>query len=272
MWGSSRATTGSGCPAARRSGPIRLSQKRCSSAGPAGTGPRRPRYSDSAMTATATPGQYLLIRRLDLPPGQPHVLPVLGTAGAPGEHDLLHHHRRAPLAGGRNVQDREGRVRLGPDPGPHLERDLPTHRPRRPRPAPRRRHPQRDHRHWCGSPSPPSTTPPSAPAGHQHGGRRQRRRWPGQRRRPADPPRRRPRPGPRWPALPTLDISPIKLSIAEATRLATLAAALHPTGLDHPRPRLAFALRWSRRRRRPTRPQPGWHHYNTRLIAATETG
>ena len=65
------------------------------------------------------------------------------------------------------------------------------------------------------------------------------------------------------------DISPIKLSIAEATRLATLAAR-YTTGLIT-RARLAFALRWSRRRRR-HQATARWHHYNTRLIAATETG
>jgi SRSO17 transposase len=65
------------------------------------------------------------------------------------------------------------------------------------------------------------------------------------------------------------DISPIKLSIAEATRLATLTAR-YTTGLIT-RARLAFALRWSRRRRR-HQATARWHHYNTRLIAATETG
>jgi hypothetical protein len=65
------------------------------------------------------------------------------------------------------------------------------------------------------------------------------------------------------------DISPIKLSIAETTRLATLAAH-YTTGLIT-RARLAFALRWSRRRRR-HQATARWHHYNTRLIAATETG
>ena len=108
-----------------------------------GNGSKGPRYSDWAMTATAIPGQYLLIRRLISRPDQLHVLPVLGAAGPPGDHDLFHHHRRAPLAGGRNVQNRKGRARLGPDPGPHLGRDLPAYRPGRPRPAPRSRHPRR---------------------------------------------------------------------------------------------------------------------------------
>ena len=42
MWGSSRATTRSGCPRARRSGPIRPSRTRCSSAGRPGTAPKDP--------------------------------------------------------------------------------------------------------------------------------------------------------------------------------------------------------------------------------------
>jgi len=47
-------------------------------------------------------------------------------------------------AGGRrNLQNRKGRARLGPVPGPHLGRHLPANRPVRPRPAPRHRHPQR---------------------------------------------------------------------------------------------------------------------------------
>ena len=81
-----------------------------------------------------------------LAPGQLHLLPVLGPTRPPGHHDLLHHHRRAPLAGRDNLRDRQGRVRLGPDPGPQPGRDLSAHRPGRPRPTPRRRHPQHDHR------------------------------------------------------------------------------------------------------------------------------
>src|SRR5258708_11218369 len=60
----------------------------------------------------------------DLPAGPVHVLPMLGAAGPAGHRDLLHHHRRPPLASRGNVQDRKGRVRLRPEPGPHLGRDL----------------------------------------------------------------------------------------------------------------------------------------------------
>jgi hypothetical protein len=64
-------------------------------------------------------------------------------------------------------------------------------------------------------------------------------------------------------------IAAIKLSIAETTRLAQLATQ-YTTGLIS-RARLAFALRWSQRRRR-HQAIARWHHYNTRLLAATETG
>jgi SRSO17 transposase len=60
-------------------------------------------------------------------------------------------------------------------------------------------------------------------------------------------------------------IAPIKLSIAETTRLTRLAAQ-YTTGLIS-RARLAFALRWSHRRRR-HQAVARWHHYNTRLLAA----
>jgi hypothetical protein len=62
------------------------------------------------------------------------------------------------------------------------------------------------------------------------------------------------------------DITPIRLSIAETTRLARLAAH-YTTGLIS-RARLAFALRWSHRRRR-HQAIARWHHYNTRLLTAT---
>jgi SRSO17 transposase len=64
-------------------------------------------------------------------------------------------------------------------------------------------------------------------------------------------------------------INPIKLSIAETTRLVILATN-YTTGLIT-RARLAFALRWSRRRRR-HQATARWHHYNARLTAATGPG
>jgi SRSO17 transposase len=65
------------------------------------------------------------------------------------------------------------------------------------------------------------------------------------------------------------DIGPIKLSIAETTRLAGLATR-YTTGLIT-RARLAFALRWSLRRRL-HQARARWHHYSARLTAATGTG
>jgi hypothetical protein len=64
-------------------------------------------------------------------------------------------------------------------------------------------------------------------------------------------------------------IAPIRLSIAETARLARLAAD-HAAGLLT-RARLAFALRWSARRRR-HQAVARWHHYSNRLLAITGTG
>ena len=61
-------------------------------------------------------------------------------------------------------------------------------------------------------------------------------------------------------------IAPIKLSIAETTRLAGLARQ-HTAGIIT-RARLAFALRWSLRRRL-HQATARWHHYSTRLLAGT---
>ena len=65
------------------------------------------------------------------------------------------------------------------------------------------------------------------------------------------------------------ELGPIKLSIAETTRLTGLAAC-HTKGLIA-RARLAFALRWSLRRRL-HQARARWHHYSTRLQAVTGTG
>ena len=65
------------------------------------------------------------------------------------------------------------------------------------------------------------------------------------------------------------EIGPIKLSIAETTRLTGLAAC-HTKGLIT-RARLAFALRWSLRRRL-HQARARWHHYSTRLQVVTGIG
>jgi hypothetical protein len=64
-------------------------------------------------------------------------------------------------------------------------------------------------------------------------------------------------------------IAPIRLSIAETARLAGLAAQ-YTAGLIT-RVRLAFALRWSLRRRR-HQATARWHHHSARLLAVTGTG
>jgi AraC-like DNA-binding protein len=60
-------------------------------------------------------------------------------------------------------------------------------------------------------------------------------------------------------------IAPVKLSIAETARLVGLARQ-HTAGLIT-RARLAFALRWSARRRL-HQAIARWHHYSARLLAA----
>ena len=66
-----------------------------------GNGTKGPRYSDWALIAAADPREYLLIRRLPVAGEEPvHLLPVPGAGRPPRHHDLFHHHRRAPLAGG----------------------------------------------------------------------------------------------------------------------------------------------------------------------------
>jgi hypothetical protein len=59
-------------------------------------------------------------------------------------------------------------------------------------------------------------------------------------------------------------INPVKLSVAETNRLAGLAKQYAAGLID--RARLAFALRWSLRRRR-HQAAARWHHYSARLAA-----
>ncbi len=64
-------------------------------------------------------------------------------------------------------------------------------------------------------------------------------------------------------------IAPIKLSIAETTRLASLARRYAARLIS--RARLAFALRWSLRRRL-HQAIARWHHYSARLLLAGTAG
>ena len=114
-------------------------------------------------------------------------------------------------------------------------RHHPPARPRQPTPRPHR-HPRTTATSatlTCGSPSATRPSPPAAAS-------------------PA-------RPG----------IAPIRLSVAETARLAALARQ-HAAGLIT-RARLAFALRWSARRRR-HQAIARWHHYSARLLAMASTG
>ena len=244
----------------------------------AGNGSKGPRFSDWAMTTTAVPGQYLLIRRLLsrpdsytfylcwAPPDRPATMTYFITIAG----------RRWPV----EETFETGKDVFGWDQTQvrSLGRDLPAHRPGRPRPTPRRRHPQHDHRRHH-------------PASRQRHRRRHRRdRTHADQHRSdtgtatgdacdggggavsdadlqiplgdAPVPVRAGQPCPP-------ELGPIKLSIAETTRLAGLAAR-HTKGLIT-RTRLAFALRWSLRRRL-HQARARWHHYSTRLQALTDTG
>ena len=64
-------------------------------------------------------------------------------------------------------------------------------------------------------------------------------------------------------------LGPIRLSVAETARLTRLAAQV-TAGLIS-RARLAFALRWSARRRR-HQATARWHHHSARLLAAAGAG
>src|SRR5437899_9361999 len=66
------------------------------------------------------------------------------------------------MAGGGNLQNRQGRPGLGPVPGPQLQRDLPTHRAGRPRPATSRR----DRWALAGNIQLPDTNGDSVPESH----------------------------------------------------------------------------------------------------------
>ena len=193
----------------------------------------------------------------DLPSGRPDLLPVLGTGGHPGDHDVLRHHRRPQVAGGGDVQDREGHPGLGPVPGQGLARGLPAHRPGRPRPVAAGSRPQPPvRRHY----------PPGPPAGaSQDDGLHGEDDVSGADLRiplgDAPVPVRGGQPCPPR-------IGAIKLTIAETARIERLARQYAARLIT--RARLAFCLRWSRWRRR-HQARARWHHYSTRLQAAAAT-
>ena len=237
-----------------------------------GNGSKGPRYSDWAMTATATRGQYLLIRRLIsrpdsytfylcwAPPGRPATMTYFITIAGrrwPVEetfktgkdvfgwdqtqvrtwHGTCRHTALAALA-----QLRAAAIRNALTAGIAL-------------PA------LSQNRHHTSTPtgvSDPVTRDPVTGDDQDHVSDADLQIPLGD----APVPAREGLPCPP-------DITPIKLSIAETARLANLAVR-YTTGLVT-RARLAFALRWSRRRRR-HQATARWHHYSARLTAATGTG
>ena len=108
-----------------------------------GNGAKGPRYADWAMLATQDPEELLLIRRLPAREKNQYTFYLChGRRRPPGDHDLFHHHRRAPLAGREPRSRRERTSTAGI----------------RPRHASAR--PSTGTPHW--PPSPSSAPPPSA--------------------------------------------------------------------------------------------------------------
>ena len=112
-----------------------------------GNGTKGPRYGDWALTGTADPREFLLIRRF---PDRDKNQYAFYLCWAPDrrarDHHLFHHHRRPQMASRNYVQDRKGRPRLGPVPGQDLPGNLPPHRADRSGPAADRRRPGRARR------------------------------------------------------------------------------------------------------------------------------
>ena len=103
----------------------------------------RPPLRRLGLLATTDPGEFLLIRRFPDRDKNQYAFCLCWALEKARDHDLFHHHRRPQMASRNNVQDREGRPRLGPVPGQDIPRALPAHRADRPRPAADRRHPGR---------------------------------------------------------------------------------------------------------------------------------
>ena len=223
-----------------------------------GNGSKGPRYSDWALIATADPREFLLIRRLISRPGQHTFYLCCAPEGRPATMTYF-----ITIAGRRWPAEetfKTGKDVLGWDQSQvrtwdgicrhtalaalaqlrhiairdalHGEITLP------PPPAARRRRPGRRHDSDDGDHVDDADL--VIPLGD------------------APVPARGGQPCPRR-------IGPIKLSVAETARLTRLAAQ-HAAGLIT-RARLAFALRWSARRRR-HQATARWHHYSARLLVA----
>ena len=112
-----------------------------------GNGTKGPRYGDWALTGTADPREFLLIRRFPDRDKNQYAFYLCWAPERPArDHDPFHHHRRPQMASRNNVQNGEGRPRLGSVSGQDLGRALPAHRADRSRPAADRRCPGRARR------------------------------------------------------------------------------------------------------------------------------
>jgi SRSO17 transposase len=222
-----------------------------------GTGTKGPRYSDWAMTATAIPGQYLLIRRLISRPDQLTFYLCWAPEDRPATMTYF-----ITIAGRRwPVEEtfKTGKDVLGWDQCQARTWDAACRHTALAALAQLRQVAIRND--LCGllQLPPAASTPPAC--------------GPGDDDRDADDadlriplgdapvPARGGQPRPPRPGL-------IKLSAAETARLTRLAAQA-AAGLIS-RARLAFALRWSARRRR-HQAIARWHHHSARLLAAAAT-
>jgi SRSO17 transposase len=218
-----------------------------------GNGSKGPRYSDWAMTATSIPGQYLLIRRLIsrpcqftfhlcwAPPGRPATMTYFITIAGrrwPVEETFktgkdVHGWDQTQVRGFEAICRHTTLAALAQLRAAAIRAALDRSITLPAGPAAGRARNVRDEDHDINNADLqiPLGDAPVPTAGGQ------------------------PRPA---------RIAPIRLSIAETVRLTTLARQ-HAAGLIT-RSRLAFALRWSLRRRL-HQAAARWHHYSTRMPA-----
>ena len=225
-----------------------------------GNGSKGPRYSDWAMTATGTGGQYLLIRRLISRPDQLTFYLCWAPPGRPATMTYF-----ITIAGRRwPVEEtfKTGKDVLGWDQSQARSWDGTCRHTALSALAQLRAAAIRNA--LCGAIQLPATAPAPG-AGDGDGRHDSTAAMDGDHISDAD--LRIPVGDAPVPALGGLPcppgISPIRLSIAETARL-TLLAGQYATGLIT-RARLAFALRWSLRRRL-HQAIARWHHYSARLL------
>ena len=222
-----------------------------------GTGTKGPRYSDWAMTATAIPGQYLLIRRLLSRPDQMTFYLCWAPEGRPATMTYF-----ITIAGRRwPVEEtfKTGKDVLGWDQCQARTWDAVCRHTALAALAQLRQVAIRNDLHrLLQLPTAPTAPTASGPGDHgTHADDADLRIPLGD----APVPARAGQPCPPRPGL-------IKLSVAETARLTRLAAQAAAGMIS--RAQLAFALRWSARRRR-HQAIARWHHHSSRHLAATTT-